>query len=150
KLRASVRRSESKSNEPTTRRVMADRLRKLAWRLVVYFHLVVAAFAWWLLPGGFPVRRLRFWTNAVAPLTAILVCLAGLWGERRANAALRAAAAATIPAFWCAGIICAGILYSHSARRFLPPALFCFVAISVVFLLNFRRYVPRRVMAAPP
>ncbi|HEY2251831.1 MAG TPA: hypothetical protein VGH74_12250 [Planctomycetaceae bacterium] len=104
--------------------------RAFLWRIVVYLHLAPAAFWWWLMPGGFPLAHPRFWANAVFPVVVIAVCLACLWAERRRNAALRAATAVTIPAFWLAATAFACVLFPVSARRFLLPALVCLALVS--------------------
>ncbi len=113
--------------------------RAFLWRLVVYLHLTPTIFWWWLMPGGFPANHARFWINSVFPFVVIAVCLACLWAERRGNATLRMATAITIPAFWLAATLTAGILFPVSARRFLPPALICVAVICVIFWVSFRR-----------
>jgi len=128
-------------------------LRSFLWRLVIYLHLAPAAFWWWLMPGGFPLGHPRFWTNAVFPVVAIAICLAGLWAGRRANPLLLAVLSVTIPAFWLAATASACLLYPVSARRFLPPALVCWLVVSGLHWWSFRgQFVrwKRLVLAAVP
>jgi hypothetical protein len=131
-------------------RASGHRVRDLLWRIVLYTHLVAAVMWWWMMPGGFPVSHLRFWTNEVYPLLAAAVCLACLFAERRRYAIARVSTAATIPAFWIAATATAAITYPQSAARFLPPALACTAAAAGLFWMTFRRQpIPwRKMMAA--
>jgi len=48
-------------------------------------HLVAAAYAWHLLPHGFPPTHPRFWVNEVLPFTMVAssaACIVGVWRRR--------------------------------------------------------------------
>lgn len=46
------------------------------WTLIWLLFAMASAGWWWLMPGGFPVESLRFWSNSVIPLAALSVALA--------------------------------------------------------------------------
>jgi len=115
----------------------ASRMWSFFWRVVLYLHLVAAAFWWWLMPGGFPFVHPRFWANSIFPWAVAAICVVCLWGERRGRAVLRVATAATIPAFWLGATITAAGLYPYSAQRFLPAAA---VVVIIVFLVFFAAF----------
>ncbi len=101
-----------------------ERLRwTFTWQVIWLGHVLGAALAWWLLPGGFPWGHPRYWTNRVLPLVVLAVAAAGLWGVWRRHHRAYLSAAVFVVAMATAAVVAGSILFPTSARRFLPPAL---------------------------
>jgi hypothetical protein len=64
------------------------RVWRLFWLTVLVGHVVLSGAWWWLEPGGFGVRHLRFWANSVAPIFGLGLSIGSLvalrLGSRRA------------------------------------------------------------------
>jgi hypothetical protein len=93
------------------------------WVVVFCAHALVAVQWLLLMPGGFPVFHLRFWSNRVLPLIVLLAAIAGVAASlARRTPVVRTTAAATA-LLWVAAGVAAWMLFPISARGLGPFAL---------------------------
>jgi hypothetical protein len=74
-------------------------------------HLVLAAAWWWLMPGGFPVAHVRFWSNQVLPLVVVAVAGAYVWARYRNHAGAQRTLALSVAAFWFAAGVSSRVIF---------------------------------------
>lgn len=95
---------------------LRERLDRLFWLFVLVGHGACAALWWWLMPGGFPVRTVRFWVNSVAPLVLLGWCAAAFFAAQRRRTILYQLMLLGFPAGWLGAAIAGRVAFPTSAR----------------------------------
>ncbi len=94
---------------------------RLLWRVILIAHATLAIAWWWVMPGGFPMWHLRFWSNFAIPWTIALLAVAGLIGFWTRRTALLQPLLVAVPVGWTATLIASVVVFPISSRRFVPP-----------------------------
>jgi len=114
-------------------------LHRLFWLLVLGLHAVAAIGWWWLMPGGFPISRPRFWSNGVAPFVVFGVVVASVIAARRERWERLRFLLAAFPAAWAGAALVARVVFPITFRwAFLIPLLGA-ALMGGVLVLTFRR-----------
>jgi hypothetical protein len=76
---------------------------RLLIKYVFIVHGILAISWWYVMPGGFPVSHIRFWSNTIWPLATLAISVLGLAAGLRqreswSNACLIALAVAALSA----------------------------------------------------
>src|SRR5262249_18415477 len=91
-------------------------------------HVVLAGVAWRLLPHGFPVAHVRFWSNTIAPVVVGVVGVVGAIALLRMQRALGRTLALALATTWAVGALVARVTFpvSIGGVRWLGLALGAF------------------------
>ncbi|HEV7299498.1 MAG TPA: hypothetical protein VGN72_09060 [Tepidisphaeraceae bacterium] len=120
---------------------------RLLWLFVLVCH-ALAAGAWLaMMPGGFAMAHVRFWTNRAMPAVVLMVILIAMVAGFRKRLGVACSVLVGLMAMYLAAAVCCVGLYPISGRY---PALACIVAAGVVALAlaQLRRHGPGRVGTA--
>jgi len=124
----------------------ARALARVFWALVVLAHGVGAAFAWALLPGGFPLTHARFFANRGLPALVLASVLLVIVRARRRSRTV-AAVWVVYPCAWFGVALAAGIAYPDSGQAVARAA--AMLALLFALPLAFARIQSRRRPATP-
>lgn len=92
------------------------RLDRLFWLFVLVGHGACAGLWWWLMPAGYPVRSVPFWTNEVAPLLLLAWVAAAFMAAQNGQTVLYRLMLLGFPAGWLAAAIAGKVAFATSAR----------------------------------
>jgi hypothetical protein len=128
----------------TTKQPFHHRARHLAWSAILAAHATLAAGAWWMLPGGFPLSHPRFWVNRMIPILIVAVAILARWagGKRQWGLALRP----VFPAIWLGAVVTSVVVFPVTFRLLWIPLALPLV-VMLAMLWPERRELSRRWLA---
>jgi len=115
---------------------------RLFWLVVLAFHAVAAAGAIWLLPGGFSIGHLRFWSNTVAPIVLMITVSLAIAASRGHRYDSLRTILIAFPVAWVAAAISLRGLFPVTFRLLFVVPLAGAVVMGGAWLLTFRRSTP--------
>lgn len=85
--------------------------------LLLIFTGAMAVGWWWLMPGGFPLEHMRFWTNTAWPALVVTVGLVGLVAQLRGRIDITTTCAWFVAVAGCAMAVTANAIFFDMIPR---------------------------------